>query len=244
MVHAPQLEILRAAHAISIDEDRHDFCPTLWYHKRSTKSTTSNLIQCWFPGYHTDIGGCHQAPENHVDDITLAWMIDQLGELLHFAPKEIDLFIEQAVKHGWGEGPLKQSLMAGWLGIVPKVLQNRTPGEYETPKANSETDFYETNEFMHPVVRYRMNMMGQKRKRSETADNEAPLKHFGKPVYDNAHHRFNWKKKAAKGSGDIVIPEYQIPAAKGSKYVCLGLERRTVPKAIMAELDSENGFRH
>lgn len=67
--------IQRAAQALALDEYRGTFSPTLWFHQ-GIKHMTSELIQCWFPGYHAHIGGGtveDYLDESSIDDITLAW---------------------------------------------------------------------------------------------------------------------------------------------------------------------------
>lgn len=75
-------------HALSLEEDRKDFLPTMWY--QPPPSTTSGevsvrgqhmrskqvLKQCWFQGVHTDCGGGYQY--HGLSDITLIWMVSQL----------------------------------------------------------------------------------------------------------------------------------------------------------------------
>ncbi len=60
-----------ARHAVSIDEKRGDFRPTLW-----DPSETADLKQVWFAGVHADVGGGY-APTKQgktLSDIPLAWM--------------------------------------------------------------------------------------------------------------------------------------------------------------------------
>lgn len=61
-----------ARHALSIDEKRKDFAPTLW-----TPRSGVDLKQVWFAGVHADIGGSY-APDkttgNSAADLALAWM--------------------------------------------------------------------------------------------------------------------------------------------------------------------------
>lgn len=78
-------------HALSLEEDRKDFLPTLWYQPsvNDTPNTSAELgvrgkhmrskqllKQCWFQGVHTDCGGGYQF--HGLSDITLIWMVSQL----------------------------------------------------------------------------------------------------------------------------------------------------------------------
>lgn len=60
-------------HAVSIDEQRGDFAPTLW-------SARENVVQCLFAGAHADVGGGYPAAtiESGLSDIALVWMAEQL----------------------------------------------------------------------------------------------------------------------------------------------------------------------
>ena len=59
-----------ARHAVSIDETREDFEPTLWSHKPSV-----DLKQVWFAGVHTDIGGGYA--DHRLGDYAGKWLLDE-----------------------------------------------------------------------------------------------------------------------------------------------------------------------
>ncbi len=59
-----------AYHALSIDERRAPFEPTLWLGKPKPGQTVE---QAWFCGVHSDVGGGY--PERGLSDIALEWMI-------------------------------------------------------------------------------------------------------------------------------------------------------------------------
>jgi uncharacterized protein (DUF2235 family) len=72
--------VLNAYHALSIDEKRPQFQPTLW----NTASAGQTLEQVWFSGYHSDVGGgVSGIPANQkaLSDIPLAWMISKASAL-------------------------------------------------------------------------------------------------------------------------------------------------------------------
>ena len=71
-----------ARHALSIDEIRDDFEPTIWKQRRKM-----DLQQVWFAGVHSDIGGGYKpGPKREsLSDIPLQWMIDEAQKAgLHF----------------------------------------------------------------------------------------------------------------------------------------------------------------
>lgn len=61
-----------ALHAVSLDEKRILFTPTLW--KRV--GAENRLTQTLFAGDHSDVGGGH--PDQSLSELTLAWMMAQL----------------------------------------------------------------------------------------------------------------------------------------------------------------------
>jgi uncharacterized protein (DUF2235 family) len=62
-------------HAISIDEERRDFTPTLW-------SDREKIVQALFAGAHADVGGGYPSDLNQsgLSDASLAWMREQLSD--------------------------------------------------------------------------------------------------------------------------------------------------------------------
>ena len=67
--------VLNGFHAISTDERRHDFTPSLWNRR-------DGVVQRLFPGAHADVGGGYPMAggESGLSDGALAWMEAQLGD--------------------------------------------------------------------------------------------------------------------------------------------------------------------
>lgn len=66
--------IERAYHAVSIDERRAQFKPTLWTNPDgSYRPNDSQVEQVWFSGVHCDVGGSYQ--QCQLSSITLSWMM-------------------------------------------------------------------------------------------------------------------------------------------------------------------------
>ena len=61
-----------ACHAVSLDERRREFPPTLW-----TQTAGREIDQLWFAGVHCDVGGGYA--ETGLSDITLGWMMAKAG---------------------------------------------------------------------------------------------------------------------------------------------------------------------
>ena len=75
----PRVKLAR--HAQAIDEDRADFDRVGWGSTGEAPTRTKNdplpLIQMWFPGNHSDIGGSYPENESRLSDIALSWMIKE-----------------------------------------------------------------------------------------------------------------------------------------------------------------------
>ncbi len=66
-------------HALSIDEKRGPFRPTLWTLPKGRKPAANQHIeQVWFAGSHADVGGGYA--ETDLSDIALIWMAERMGE--------------------------------------------------------------------------------------------------------------------------------------------------------------------
>ena len=74
--HDTQLssQVTHAIHALSIDEQRAAFRPTLWQQGENPPAEQS-LKQVWFSGCHSEVGG--GTDDNALSDIALLWMADE-----------------------------------------------------------------------------------------------------------------------------------------------------------------------
>jgi hypothetical protein len=74
-------KILKARHALAIDDERQTFHPTLWDEDAtntqpagSTRSTTNEqLLQVWFTGMHANVGGGY--PDDSLANVSLSWIL-------------------------------------------------------------------------------------------------------------------------------------------------------------------------
>ncbi|MGA1799337.1 DUF2235 domain-containing protein [Sphingomonas sp. 4RDLI-65] len=76
-------EIPYLRHALSIDEDRARFPRVAWgrpvdYAWHADRGRTDWMVQVWFAGNHSDIGGSYPEDESRLSDIALGWMVEQL----------------------------------------------------------------------------------------------------------------------------------------------------------------------
>jgi uncharacterized protein (DUF2235 family) len=66
-------------HALSIDEPRGPFSPTLWTVKKGASLPPGQIVeQVWFPGCHANIGGGYA--DCALSDIALLWMAERLTQ--------------------------------------------------------------------------------------------------------------------------------------------------------------------
>ncbi|MBK8781337.1 MAG: DUF2235 domain-containing protein [Anaerolineales bacterium] len=65
--------VKNAYQALSIDDDREWFWPTIW--NRYGDESKQKITQVWFSGSHTDVGGGFA--EAGLSDITLIWMVEK-----------------------------------------------------------------------------------------------------------------------------------------------------------------------
>ncbi|MCJ1387339.1 hypothetical protein MMC18_000182 [Xylographa bjoerkii] len=155
-------EIKNAFQALALDEMRKPFSPTMW---SLPEGSTTNLIQCWFPGSHVNIGGGSddglvgkKGDLECMANTTFAWMVDRCQPFLAFDFEPLQEVMGNYLSSlnqiigrptgdvqygGWGNsGPLHDS----YKGILNTMWGSklRHPGEYFDPAV--------TGECIHPVV--------------------------------------------------------------------------------------------
>ena len=86
-------KVKKAAHALSLDDERNSFHPLLWnetgdsagtstkapvrQHAKSKHIKEEQLSQVWFSGMHADVGGGY--PEDFLSYVSLNWVLTQAG---------------------------------------------------------------------------------------------------------------------------------------------------------------------
>ncbi len=87
--------VVTARHAMAIDEHRSDFEPTIWDEK-----VGMDLVQMWFVGAHSDIGGSYPPDKDKglLSDNALKWML--------LEAKKFNLDIEEHLVDSLHENPL------------------------------------------------------------------------------------------------------------------------------------------
>ena len=88
-----------AYHAVSIDEKRAEYVPTLWDPLTPEAVEAGNVLeQVWFAGVHSDVGGSYA--ETGLSDIALGWMMRKAKSLgLQFDADSFAQYTEIEAKH-------------------------------------------------------------------------------------------------------------------------------------------------
>src|SRR5262249_12095831 len=80
-----------ARQALALDDERRTFHAIPWSERdeaamvKKEEVKPDRLLQVWFPGMHTDVGGGY--PDDGLSLVPLCWMIDEAAELgLNFEP--------------------------------------------------------------------------------------------------------------------------------------------------------------
>jgi uncharacterized protein (DUF2235 family) len=80
--HTPNPLILRACHALSLDDERTTFHPVLWNEKNEVPKVTpprftsdERISQVWFSGVHANVGGGY--PDDSLAQIPLYWIMEE-----------------------------------------------------------------------------------------------------------------------------------------------------------------------
>lgn len=162
-----QTEIQNAVQALALDERRAPFAPTLW--DMPSDNHRTNLIQCWFPGIHVNIGGgsddgLKRTPKGDLESMantTFAWMVDRCRPFLHFDDSVLCFIVGKYLETlssltershekenvGWGvslnHAAIVEKAHASWMTAIGGV-EDRTPGHYLNKP--------DTREYIHPVV--------------------------------------------------------------------------------------------
>jgi uncharacterized protein (DUF2235 family) len=124
--HDTQLSshVRHACHAVSVDEKREPYKPTLWTAFDPAKQT---LEQVWFAGVHSEVGG--GTADHTLSDIALLWMVAQAKQYgLKFRPGLLDAGRSDGVLDPQGAtgtvtpnyaGPLDDSYRGVWTMLHP-----------------------------------------------------------------------------------------------------------------------------
>ncbi|KAG2341484.1 hypothetical protein BDR05DRAFT_888086 [Suillus weaverae] len=130
-----------ALHALSFQEDRKEFLPTLWTIPKGGLPSNQILKQVWFPGAHADVGGGYKRRE--LQDIALFWMA---GEIKSFITLDTDFLrsTRQANPEPWGTSqPHNAYVESDFLTRILVGVENRL----ESKQITTTSVFHQSLEF-------------------------------------------------------------------------------------------------
>jgi hypothetical protein len=232
---------------LAIDETRGNFPPTLWYLDSSCLDKEGkpkvNLKQCWFPGYHADIGGQREKGDsdiNSVDEIAFAWMCDQLFGHLQLSGTALQKYILFRIGGGsdldtknkkirdlnatwskiaWSDGILDDT--NGWTDLwwIPSLLSTRAASYKRVPGETPATEVVDGKKKDIPYQWFNEEIHPSVFHRKENCKGyiPAPFKKGSGWDYVKAApgKRAHWVKKKSNGT-EVVLHEYVIP--QNEKY--------------------------
>jgi hypothetical protein len=148
-------------HALSIDEVRGPFRPTLWtLPKGQALPANQHVEQVWFAGTHADVGGGHR--ETSLSDIALLWMAERLQakaglaldmHRLEHLTRPDPLGAQHSVTQGW---IFRWSALVPFIRLVKQAAAAISPlrrsmiGNWRTSKLPRGVEV--VNESIHPSV--------------------------------------------------------------------------------------------
>ena len=115
-------KVRHGLHAVSVDEQRANFTPTLW-------DPDQRITQVLFPGAHADVGGGYPESESGLSDCALQWVVEELTRLgVVFAAKPAVVLKPDAcgVSHApWADAPWNL-LPTGQRAFPPNLAIHRS----------------------------------------------------------------------------------------------------------------------
>lgn len=140
-----------ARHALSIDEVRKDFEPTIWAQDKANKV---DLKQVWFAGNHSDIGGSYKPDTDGrvLSEIPLLWIKKEAGlQNLEFQ-KHINVTTNfLAKKHN------EFTRLFRLMGKHERKILNSTPIHISVKQRYEEDDSYRPKELVKYIRKYGWN---------------------------------------------------------------------------------------
>lgn len=139
-----------ARHAVSMDEMRESFQPTLW----ANADKHVDAQECWFPGVHSDVGGGYH--EAGLSNGALRWMIAEAHKAgLVFT----DTMVEQVVPNYLNMLHDSCTLPFSAFPTQPRSIPSldRTPFTESEAAAQASTVFYSSVKWRHtnpPIEQY------------------------------------------------------------------------------------------
>lgn len=179
-----------ALHALSIDEPRRRFRPTLLtYPEDVALPTYQHVEQTWFAGTQGDIGGGW--PETELSDIALLWMAERIQETTDLA-LDIDKLRRDAKPDPLGT---QHDPLTGWLRFaVPRARRASEP----PPGLRS------LNEAVHPSALSRLGQTVKEARRYGVPHDIVYAPHFLEPAMTGRDAQAEPHSPPVKNSSDLA----------------------------------------
>lgn len=160
--------ILRGRHAVSIDERRCFYMDNLW----GDALAGQDLLQVWFAGVHSDVGGSYSQATSGLSNITLEWMLNEAAKAgVLLVQDRVDLVLgrgsrtrraSEALYTRPTSSPVHRSLKGFWwiLELLPHLYYDKDHGKelYRVPLGARRK--LPPGAFVHHSVKKRMEEPG------------------------------------------------------------------------------------
>jgi len=116
--------VRRVRHALALDERRAFYRPNVWGNVEPTEVT--DVLELWFAGVHSDIGGGYPEEEAGLSAITLQWMVEEASAAgLHFnKERRATVLVDEGSRYALPDPKAKlHTSLKGWwwlLELYPK----------------------------------------------------------------------------------------------------------------------------
>jgi hypothetical protein len=208
----------------------------LWYLDEQCRKAGVNLKQCWFPGYHSDVGGYNdgQLDKSSIDEIAFAWMCDQLHGLLQLSGNALQPTIlfrigessytkqqpktERGSKQSsrksiaWSDGELTETnswTSIWWLASAVSTKRGsyvRRPGETKAKKIDDTAVHY--SHFHEEIDPCVQHRMDHAKSGYESKSLRQPA--WSRVEAENGEG-YEWVKKDDRENEILRLKEYAIP---------------------------------
>ena len=156
----PEIQVGRQA--VSIDERRSSFRQNLW--KPDLEKFPQDIVQIWFAGVHSDVGGGYPEAESGLSKITLQWMLDEAEKqgLMVVQSKKDDLLgvTNAAMCKPNFMGKVHNSLTGAWwiLEYFPRkhLDMSVNPAVWRWKIPRGAPRYIAPGAIIHPSVRQRI----------------------------------------------------------------------------------------
>lgn len=147
--------VLRARHALALDDERDSFWPLLWDEVHESRAADeaatpaerqryrTRLQQVWFSGMHSDVGGGY--PDESLSYVSLDWMIGEIGTELRLVPERSQYI--RAMANVFGPLHDSRSGLGGYYRYQPRRVD-----AFLHPDAGGSPRIRETQGLRDPTV--------------------------------------------------------------------------------------------